>query len=96
MPEILPNDFNTTSTTTLLLHTKLIMAESLAKLLNEGHPDRRVIEDVLEEYLSNSESDNDSDNDTIRSEIEAPESVKLSSDEDFNMTTNEADAHFLQ
>ena len=98
-PEILPNDFNTTSTTittTLLLHTKIIMAEYLTKLLNERHPDRRVMEDVLEEYLSNSDSDNDSDNDTIGSETEAPESVELSSGEEFDMTTDEADAHFLQ
>ena len=72
------------------------MAEYLAKLLNERHPDRHVFEDVLEEYLSNSESDNDSDNDTIGSETEAPESVELSIDEDFDMTTDEADAHFLQ
>ena len=36
------------------------MTEYLAKLLNEGHPDRRVIEDVLEEYLFNSDSDNGS------------------------------------
>ena len=40
------------------------MAEYLAKLLNERHPDRRVIEDVLEEYLFNSDRDNDSDNET--------------------------------
>ena len=37
------------------------MAEYSAKLLNERHPDRRVIEDVLEEYLFNSDSDNDSE-----------------------------------
>ena len=40
------------------------MAEYLAKLLNERHTDRRVIEDVLEEYLFNSGRDNDSDNET--------------------------------
>ena len=40
------------------------MSEYLAKLFNERHPDRRVIEDVLEEYLFNSDSDNDSDNET--------------------------------
>ena len=40
------------------------MAEYLNKLLNETHPDRRVIEDVLEEYLFNSDNDNDSDNET--------------------------------
>ena len=33
------------------------MAEYLAKLLNERHPYRRVIEDVLEEYLFNINSD---------------------------------------
>ena len=40
------------------------MAEYLAKLLNERHPDRRMIEDVQEEYLFNSDRDNDSDNET--------------------------------
>ena len=78
------------------MHTNITIAESLAKLLNERHPDRRVIEDVLEKYLSNSDIDNDRDNETIGSETEAPESVELSSDEDFDMTTDEADAHFLQ
>ena len=37
----------------------IIMAEYLTKLLNERHPDRRVIEDVLEKYLFNSDSDNE-------------------------------------
>ena len=40
------------------------MAEYLTKLLNERHPDRRAIEDILKEYQFNSDSDNDSDNET--------------------------------
>ena len=40
------------------------MAEYLTKLLNERHPDRRVIEDILKEYQFNSDSGNDSDNET--------------------------------
>ena len=57
-----------------------------------------MIKDVPEEYLFNSDNDNDSDNETIGSvepDENTTESVESSSDEDFGMTTDEADAHFL-
>ena len=58
-----------------------------------------MIEDVLEEYLFKCDSDNDSDNETIgkvEPDENTSESDESSNDENFDITPDEADAHFLK